>query len=1000
MNDSARLKIYNIAAGQAFLSVLADSISDDKQRQEVFGPCQLEDVTILLPTRRAALHLSKLLLSRAQSQGQQAVLLPHIGTLGDLDDQGFEGIQNDGVMAPDLPPAIDPRARHFYFLELIRKWAEQTDQELSAVRLSALAYDLEGLLDQAQNEQIDWASLPNLVTGELAQNWEITVDFLRIITEFWPAFLRDNNLLDPVERRNHLLAARTQAWRQRPPDGPVIAAGSTGSIRSTADLLQVIASLPRGAVILPGLDMTADEDCWQAIMGDASHPQNLMASLLTYLDVDRAQIKPWPGSAPIVPMAQLINQALVPVPQTALWAQMTQHQSTEAPKPFLQMTHCHLIEAPDQRSEAGAVAMAMRAVYENPGQTAALVTRDRNLARRVATELRRWDIEVDDSSGQPLTQTPAAAVLRLILRCLQDGFAPVTFLALMKHPMVSLGMARGDHLAAVRDLETEILRGPRPSAGLAGMQRAWQQKKAEPNELLTACEAAFADLLALPRQSSIAELQPALLRTAEVLIANDQGDHLPLFENGEDGRALAQFFDSLMQHAHLAPSVKLSDWPELFDLWLSRHSVRRLPRATPRLFIWGPLEARLMQPDVMILGGLNEASWPPLPETGPWLSRPMRAQIKLSQPERQIGQAAHDFAQGASAPKVFLSRAMKVDGSPSVAARWLRRLETLCNGLPREQGEQYLAWWQHLDNPPIADGAAQPAARPMPCPPVAARPNSLSVTQIETLLSDPYKIYARKILGLKELQAVDAPAGAAHRGNLLHDLFEQLIRDGRHLGDTIADDIMSYAKAAEADFPGGASVMRFWQARLQAVADWFADYETLRRADIADSVVEETGRLPLSIDGQDFTITAKADRIDKLTDGSYAVIDYKTGAVPSQKSVAEHLAPQLTLEAAILQAGGFAEHGLPPAPVKTLDYLRLTGQHPPGERLSIAATPEFVQGALDMLHKLIASYQKLEQPYVSHIRPKNQNFVSAYDHLARLAEWRSTLDEGSGDEQD
>ena len=530
MNDSARLKIYNIAAGQAFLSVLADSIIDDKQRQEVFGPCQLEDVTILLPTRRAALHLSKLLLSRAQSQGQQAVLLPHIGTLGDLDDQGFEGIQNDGVMAPDLPPAIDPRARHFYFLELIRKWAEQTDQELSAVRLSALAYDLEGLLDQAQNEQIDWASLPNLVTGELAQNWEITVDFLRIITEFWPAFLRDNNLLDPVERRNHLLAARTQAWRQRPPDGPVIAAGSTGSIRSTADLLQVITSLPRGAVILPGLDMTADEDCWQAIIGDASHPQNLMASLLTYLDVDRAQIKPWPGSAPIVPMAQLINQALVPVPQTALWAQMTQHQSTEAPKPFLQMTHCHLIEAPDQRSEAGAVAMAMRAVYENPGQTAALVTRDRNLARRVASELRRWDIEVDDSSGQPLTQTPAAAVLRLILRCLQDGFAPVTFLALMKHPMVSLGMARGDHLTAVRDLETEILRGPRPSAGLAGMQRAWQQKKAEPNELLTACEAAFADLLALPRQSSIADLQPALLRTAEVLIANDQGDHLPLFE--------------------------------------------------------------------------------------------------------------------------------------------------------------------------------------------------------------------------------------------------------------------------------------------------------------------------------------------------------------------------------------------------------------------------------------------------------------------------------------
>ncbi len=998
MNDSARPKLYNIAAGQPFLSVVADSLSDDKRRQEVFGPCQLEDVTIVLPTRRAARELSRLLLAHAEMSGNHALLLPQIGTLGDLDEDGFDASSTDDATAAalDLPPAVAPRARHFHFLTLIGKWAEQTKQELSAVRLSALAYDLERLLDQAQNEQIDWADLPHLVTGELAQNWEITVDFLKIITEFWPTFLRHDGALDPVDRRNQLLAARAQKWRQQPPAGPVIAAGSTGSIRSTADLLQVIATLPRGAVILPGLDMEADETCWQAIAHDASHPQNLMAGFLEYVGVERSEVQAWPGSAPITPMARLINQALVPVPQTAQWAFETQNtKNSRADEISAALTDFHLIEAPDQRSEAGAIAMAMRAVYEQPNQTAALVTRDRNLARRVAAELRRWDITVDDSAGQPLMQTPAAAVLRLILRCLQDDFAPVSFLALMKHPLVSLGKGRGQHLAAVRELEAFALRGPRPAAGLAGIQRAWVKRQGEENMLLHECAAAFADLLALPHRLSIGELAPALLQTAQRLMADDTQDPVPLFENGEDGRALAVFFDELLQHADLAPHVSLADWPELFDLWLSQHSVRRLPRATPRLFIWGPLEARLMQPDVMILGGLNEASWPPLPETGPWLSRPMRAQIQLSQPERQIGLAAHDFAQGASAPRVFLTRAMKIDGSPSVAARWLRRLETICDGLPRAMGEQYLFWWQKLDDP--ATSGFQPAQRPMPCPPVAARPSSLSVTQVETLLFDPYKIYARKILGLRELEMVDAPASAAHRGSLLHGLLEQLIRDGRHLGDTIAADLMAYGRAAQDEFPGGASVMRFWQARLQAVAEWFADYETVRRGLIAKTVVEETGRMTMTIGGEDFTLTAKADRIDQRLDGSYEVIDYKTGNVPSDKNVREHLAPQLTLEAAILQAGGFADVGLPAGRVSSVDYLKLTGRHPPGERKSIELSEELLTGAVQMLTDLVAHYQNSDQPYVSHLRPKPSNFVSAYDHLARLAEWHSALDEGDND---
>jgi ATP-dependent helicase/nuclease subunit B len=516
-------------------------------------------------------------------------------------------------------------------------------------------------------------------------------------------------------------------------------------------------------------------------------------------------------------------------------------------------------------------------------------------------------------------------------------------------------------------------------------------KKQPESPLLVRLEAAFAPLIGLNDPAPLTALVPALLDCAERLIHNAAGDHVPLFDNGDDGRALKPFFDSLMAQAEHAAEIRLSDWPELFDLWLSQNTLRRLPRRTPGLYIWGPLEARLMQPDVVILGGLNEASWPPLPETGPWLSRPMREKIGLSLPERQIGLAAHDFAQAASAPRVLLSRAIKIDGTPSVAARWLRRLETLCHGLPRDDGDRLLGWWASLDSSP-SNSDSLTSARPSPCPPVAVRPTSLSVTQIETLLFDPYKIYARKILGLRELEPVDAPASAAHRGSLIHTLLERLIRDKRHLGDSIAEDLLAYAEQMKIEMPGGASVMQFWQARLEAISQWFAAYESDRRAAIKDTIVEEFGRLPIAIGGQEFILTAKADRIDRLNDNSYVVIDYKTGQPPSKNQVVEHFAPQLSLTAAILQNGGFAAAGMPAGLARRLDYVQLSGREPPGKVTSIPADSDVIDGALDMVKRLMASYQDEAQAYGSHIRPQKNSFASAYDHLARLAEWRSTLE--------
>jgi ATP-dependent helicase/nuclease subunit B len=1006
MSDSPRL--FSIASGQPFLDNLARTLFDETARSKLYGACELSQVQVLLPTRRAARELANLFLQLAEAEGTGALLLPRIETLGDMDEDAPQA----GRDRLELAPAIEPMARHFYLLPLIRRWLELAGQPLNPVKLSGLAFDLESFFDQAQNEQIDFKKLPHLVPDDLAENWQQTLSFLTIITDIWTRDVANMGCLDPTDRRNQLLAQRTLEWDNNPPQHPIIAAGSTGSIQATADLLKVISRMPKGSVILPGLDSQADDELWGAIQNDFAHPQYAMSQLLAHIGATREQVQVWPGSASASARAKRLNLALVPAAHTASWAAQILASKAGAPATGLEaeaLQNLHLVETPDARSEAGVIALRMRETLATKNQTAALVTRDRNLARRVASELRRWGVTIDDSAGQPLSNSDRGKFLRLVLACAASDFAPVDLLAMLKHPLVCLASERKTHRAHTRLLEQHFLRGPRRQGGLAGLgdalthhRRLDEDARANLQAFLARLSQAYAPLQDVPLEAPMNQHLDGLLACAEaLLLADDEREERDerdqkdptsgLFVATEEGRALADLVDKLYQHADAAGPIARQDWPAILDMWMMRQTLRRQMPTHARLFIWGPLEARLMQADVMILGGLNETSWPPMPETGPWLSRPMRSALGMSQPERQIGLAAHDFVQGAAASVTYLTRAEKTDGAPSEAARWLRRLETLSGKLPRQEQYRLLDWWTRFDR---AD-QVQSAPSPRPKPPLDARPEQLSVTQIETLLHNPYEIYAKKILKLREWEPVDAPASAAHRGTLLHGLMEDLVRTQGHKSEDIAGALMELARDAQKNRPGGAAVLQYWQARLVGLSQWVGDYETQRQGEVETSYTEVQGELTLDVLGAPFRVTAKADRIDKRHDGRFDIIDYKTGQPPSKSSVQKHLSPQLTLEAAILEAGGFGvtEAGSPGLTYQ-LSYLHLTGREPAGEATHINSQATLVDGVRAMVEKLIAGYRDERRPYLVHIRPRNTTFGGAYDHLARRKEWQADGEDG------
>ena len=1020
MSSESPPRLYSIPPGTPFLDALARALLVDPSLGGAFGPAgELADLTILLPTRRAVRALGEAFL---RAGGGKGLLLPRIRPLGDVDEE--ELLLDPGTRAAEigladqalgLPPAIQSLERQMLLARLILKWGEKSPfGPHDPAQAAILASDLGRFLDAAETERVDLAGLKDLVPADYAENWQITLEFLTLLTNHWPAILRGRGLMDPAARRNALLLAQAEAWTRSPPPHPVIAAGSTGSIPAAADLLRAIARAPWGAVVLPGLDLDLDAQGWAEI--GPSHPQFGMKELIARLGASRDAVSLWPGTMQTGRQrarARLISETLRPWTTTDQWRDATKAFGASLDEALDGLS---LLEAPTPREEAAAIALRMRETLETPGRTAALVTPDRKLARRVAAELGRWHIDIDDSAGLPLDQTPPVTFLRLIADAVAQEMAPLALLALVKHPLTAAGLEPGRFRHLARRLEIALLRGPRPAPRVKGLRQALAQARAVAHQhtqnktreewtALSRLIDRLADSLAplietmAQNEASLTELVRAHILCAEQLARTKSETGAERLWAGEAGEAAALFVADLLDAGDALPPIDPLTYPKLLDSLAAPRAVRPAFGRHPRLFIWGPLEARLQQADMIILGGLNEGTWPAEAAIDPWLSRPMRDKLGLAPPERRIGLAAHDFALGASAAHICLTRSLKVDGAPTVASRWLLRLENLLKGagasLTPQPDMSWLTWQDDLDRPsaPIILGA------PRPCPPLKARPDRLSVTEIETLIRDPYAVYARRVLGLEPLEPIDAEPGAMERGTLIHAVLEKFVKTypGKLPRDP-AQKLIGIGRDIFRTAPDRPGVTAFWWPRFLEMAGWLAVFEEETRHAVAHIHAEVRGELVLTNGlARPVTLIAKADRIEARTAGHYAIFDYKTGGTPSKRQVEAGLSPQLPLEAAIISAGGFA--GLNPAPVAELAYLRLTGGEPAGEvRLISDEGAALGAEALAGLMALLQSFEREETPYLSRPRPMFIGRAGAYDHLARVREWSAGMTDNGGGE--
>jgi ATP-dependent helicase/nuclease subunit B len=955
------------------------------------------DGLILLPTRRAARGLAAAFLAMAG----RASLLPRIVPLGALDEAPLAL-----AGALDLPPAIEEPHRLAVLARLILHLRGAGGAPTRPDTAWLLARDLAALMDEAERAEIDLhQGLLRAAEGAHAAHWDQTLNFLRIVTHHWPDYLAERGLMNPAARQVALIEAQIAAWQAAPPKTPVLAVAAAADIPAIGRLLRAVAALPSGLVVLPGLDLGLSAAEWEAL--DEAHPHYGTRALLAAIGARREEVRETDQEPPgwAAPRAAMLRRALLPAPVLD-WGKGSSGAPPVGPEPGIaRLAPC------DPQEEAVAVAMILRDALGVPGVRAALITPDRGLAERVAAELSRWGVVADDSAGEKLCDTPPAVFLRLIAAAIDAELSPVPLLAVLKHPLCGAGLPAPDLRRRARRLELACLRGPAPLPGLAGLRRAVGRASrrcgddAAPDamlgDLLERLERCLEPLLRAVAQVAVtpADLLTALVAAAEALAATDDTGGPARLWGGEEGEALARLLAEVQEALPALPETRPDCLPGLLDAVLRGATVRSR-RATrgrggqehPRVFIWGLLEARLQSVDVAVLGGLTEGVWPSATDPGPWMSRPMRARAGLASPELRVGQAAHDFWTAAlSAPAVVVSAPRRRDGAPTVASRWLTRLAAMLGepGLPIHPAQ---SWAGQLDLP--AAGPV-PVAAPCPRPAVENRPRRLNVTEIGTLMTDPYAVHARRVLSLSELAPLEQSADFKDYGTIVHDGLHHFLKTvGTDWPDGAAATLFAALERALRDAGVRPALITWWTPRLHLIAAWVDAEERRRRAalPVLALATEHRGEWVLPGPAGPFSLVGRADRIELRADGRITIIDYKTGSLPTKDDVGHGRAPQMLLEGAMVRHGAFGAAWQ--GEVGELTYWRLSGDHKAGEsRPAQPGSDNAIENLIDDAEAaLVALVALFDDPETAYRATAPDGPMHPYAQLARAAEWGSAGD--------
>ncbi len=971
MSDIANLpNIYGISVGHDFSNNFTKGFIE---RFKNCPPDYTTNITLYVNTNRMAENIKDSFLRLAPG------FLPKIYSIADLRHLAIEH---------PLPDLLNPLEEQLELNELIKKYLEQSPNTAPKSASFDLAYELINLKNEMHSENVSVQKVESLSQADISIHWQQSLKFLNIIFDYW-SVEKPKESMESINSK--VIYILNKKWAKNPPKYPIIIAGSTGSRGITQTFMKLVAKQRLGFVVLPGFDFNQTKKVWDSFnrtAGFEDHPQYRYYQLINALSIKPENMEKWISSEPnAIIRNNFVSLALRPAPVTDQWLE-------EGPKLGNLTAVCaglSLIEASTLREEASAIALCIRKAVED-NKSISLITPDHDLTRQVTAALGRWNLVPDNSAGQPLSSTPPGIFLRQVCNLIGQEVTAENLIPLLKNPLTNTGaQLRGEHLNNVREMEIK-LRGGKESylSILTFLKTQIVKDKTKNNNTLWVnwINKLFQDVENL-KTDKLNNFVKNLIDLSENLSNGPTGQQGILWDQNS-GELAKKTLNNLILAGEKIHIITCLEFKTIITSILNKEKNRETTNAHPLIKIWGTIDARASTTEITILGSMNDGTWPQITKIDPWLSRSMRKEAGLLSPERKIGLVAHDFQQGISGTQVIISRSKRLNDTPAIPSRWLNRITNLLKGLGEDgslqliemknRGEFWVNMVKELEAPLKMKGHSQ---RPSPIPPLMARPRKLSVTQIETLIRDPYSIYARHILKLKKLQPLKQQATPLLKGNIIHKIIfkfsEKTKNDPTKINNGILEALTEKIFNEEVPWP---AIRTIWKEQFRKVSPLFLEAEALRRVNTTPLFFEHPGSI--SFKEIDMTLTAIADRIDEKNSGELIIYDYKSGKPPTLKQI-NSFHKQLMLEALIAKDGGFKD--IPAKHVTLVNYVSLHHVHPNTPK---SISPEEIETTRKEFFALINHYKDPKSGYTARLRMEKVGFSSDYDHLSRYGEWDET----------
>ena len=929
-------QVYNIPFGADFCDILAEKLLNETKDNAL----ELSKYVVILPTARASRNLKKCF-----SQKSTNLILPQIISLNMLDEDNISLLGGQ-----DIPQTLSDTKRGFILSQFVQKIKAF---DLNKAQAMKLAFELGNLFDKIETQQLDIKDLDQIVPEEFAEHWQITLSFLHQVSSMWQDYLKEQNLVSKASQRNMILKSQSEIWEDQASKDNIIVAGFSSTIPAMLELMKTIYNLENGRIIIQGLDkeLSFDE------LTEINYLYGVY-EIINHIEIDKSSIEDWIELKSS--RQELTSLMMMPSDKTTSWR--TQNNSSEKTVKNLEYIECE-----NEQNEAEVISIMLRKELEEKDKTISLVTPDRMLARCVASNLERWGIVANDSSGHPLQYTPIGNWLKLVLNMLVEEFAPVDFLACMKHPFASCGGNKTEFKSSLRKLEKEF-----------------RNKKAPlPLDDIKEKSAFFLD----GEKHSFSDFLKQHISLCEELAGTDEKSGSEIIWQAEYGEECANFVHDLFENS-TDEDISLSEYFSVFSLIMQGQQVRQKYGFHPRLSILGLTESRLAKSDVVIMGGLNEDIWPPAADVDGWMSRPMKKDFGMIAPDINIGLSGFDFANAFNFDKVYITRSKKSNNSISIKSRWVNRLDGVLksNNLELPKNDLWSELAKEIDYHSLIE-----TLKPDPCPHLDSRPKKISVSGIDVLRKDPYSFYAKKILGLYKMDDLEEDISNATKGNIIHKCLEEFIKAyPKTLPANAKEELINIGRKVFSEGLSNDNYFAFWWPRFENIADWFIEKETTRREIFGyeNILTEEEGAI--EIDG--VKITSKADRIDIISSG-VEIIDYKTGNPPSSKDMESLKYTQLPIEALIANQGGFniakAKNN-----VARISIWALKGKKDEDNKTpDLDIDDEMLDKTEQLLTNLIQHFNDPRTTYPAEPSFSKHLRYNDYEHLSRLKLWRDRTNE-------